>query len=79
MPSDADRVKLLSQLVTEGLAPHLVLAQDVCYRDALTAFGGPGYGYLLRHITPRLLAAGVPQVALDMMLVDNPRRILPMR
>jgi phosphotriesterase-related protein len=79
MPSDADRVKLLTQLVSEGLAPHLVVAQDICYRDALTAFGGPGYGYILRHITPRLLAAGVPQVALDMMLIENPRRILPMR
>lgn len=78
MPSDADRVKLLARLVAEGLAPHLVLAQDVCYRDALTEYGGPGYGYILRHITPRLLAAGVPQSALDTMLLENPRRLLPM-
>ncbi|MCC7367306.1 MAG: phosphotriesterase-related protein [Chloroflexi bacterium] len=77
MPSDPDRVKLLTRLVAEGLASSLVLAQDICYRDALTAYGGPGYGYILRHMAPRLLAAGVPQVALDTMLVDNPRRILP--
>ncbi|MGE3910637.1 MAG: phosphotriesterase [Chloroflexota bacterium] len=76
MPSDADRVALLTRLVAEGLAPHLVLAQDVCYRDALTAYGGPGYGHVLRHIVPRLLAAGVPEAALDTMLVENPRRVL---
>ena len=77
MPSDRDRVALLAHLVSEGLAPHLVLAQDVCYRDALTAYGGPGYGYILRHIVPRLLAAGAPQAALDTMLIENPRRVLP--
>ncbi len=76
MPSDEDRVKLLARLIADGLAPHLVLAQDVCYRDALTAYGGPGYGYILRGIWPRLLAAGVPAAALDTMLIDNPRRIL---
>lgn len=76
MPSDEDRVRLLARLVAEGLAAHLVLAQDVCYRDALTAYGGPGYGHLLRGIRPRLLAAGVPQAALDTMLVENPRRVL---
>jgi phosphotriesterase-related protein len=59
-----------------GLAPNLVLAQDVCYRDGLTAFGGPGYGHILRAIAPRLLAAGVPASALDTMLIENPRRVL---
>jgi phosphotriesterase-related protein len=77
MPSDPERIQLLARLVSEGLTPHLVLAQDVCYRDALTAYGGPGYGHILRHIAPRLLAAGVPQAALDSMLIENPRRLLP--
>lgn len=76
MPSDADRVRLLAWLVQEGLTPHLVLAQDVCYRDALTAYGGPGYGHILRAIRPRLLAAGVPDSAIDTMLIENPRRVL---
>lgn len=76
MPSDADRIRLLVRLVKEGLTPHLVLAQDVCYRDALTAFGGPGYGHILRAIVPRLLAAGLPAAALDTMLIENPQRVL---
>jgi phosphotriesterase-related protein len=76
MPSDEDRIRLLAQLVQDGLTSHLVLAQDVCYRDGLTAYGGPGYGHLLRGIWPRLLAAGVPAAALDTMLIDNPRRVL---
>jgi phosphotriesterase-related protein len=76
MPSDPDRIRLLTQLVAGGLTDHLVLAQDVCYRDALTAYGGPGYGYILRSIVPRLIAAGVPDSALETMLIENPRRIL---
>jgi phosphotriesterase-related protein len=76
MPSDGDRIRLLTWLVQQGLAPHLVLAQDVCYRDALTAYGGPGYGHILRAIVPRLIAAGVPSAALDTVLVANPRRVL---
>jgi phosphotriesterase-related protein len=76
MPSDRDRVDLLTRLVSIGLAERLVLAQDVCYLDALTAYGGPGYGHVLRGIAPRLLAAGVSAAALDTMLVENPRRIL---
>jgi phosphotriesterase-related protein len=76
MPSDEDRVRLLARLVADGLAPHLVLAQDVCYRDALTAYGGPGYGHILRGIWPRLLAAGIAPAALETMMIDNPRRVL---
>ncbi len=76
MPSDEERVRLLARLVADGLTGHLVLAQDVCYRDALTAYGGPGYGYIPRGIRPRLLAAGVSEAAFDTMLFDNPRRIL---
>ena len=76
MPSDSDRIRLLSRLVRDELTPHLVLAQDVCYRDALTAYGGPGYGHILRAIAPRLIVAGVPAAALDTMLVANPRRAL---
>jgi phosphotriesterase-related protein len=76
MPSDPDRIRLLARLVAEGLTPNLVLAQDVCYRDGLTAYGGPGYGHLLRAIWPRLIAAGVPDSALETMLVENPRRVL---
>lgn len=76
MPSDADRIRLLTRLVREGLTSHLILAQDVCYRDALTAYGGPGYGHILRGIRPRLLAAGMPESAFDTMLIENPRRVL---
>ncbi|MCC6175049.1 MAG: phosphotriesterase-related protein [Chloroflexi bacterium] len=76
MPSDDQRIALLTRLVRDGLGDHLVLAQDVCYRHALTAYGGPGYAHLLRDLWPRLLAAGIPSETLDRMLADNPRRAL---
>ena len=67
---------MLSRLVRDGLIDLLVLAQDVCYRDALTTFGGPGYGCVLRAMAPRLTAAGVPASALATMLIETPRRVL---
>jgi phosphotriesterase-related protein len=76
MPCDAERIAVLSRLVAEGLTEHLVLAQDVCFRHALTAYGGPGYAHLLVNLWPRFAAAGVSVAALDTMVLDNPRRIL---
>lgn len=76
MPCDAERIALLARLVAGGLTERLVLAQDVCFRHALTAYGGPGYAHLLVNLRPRFAAAGLPDAALDTILLDNPRRIL---
>ncbi len=76
MPCDAERIALLARLVADGLAPSLVLAQDICFAHALTAFGGHGYAHLLQKLRPRLHAAGISRAARRTMFVDNPRRIL---
>ena len=76
MPCDAERVGLLARLVRDGLTDHLVLAQDVCFRHALTAYGGPGYAHLLVNLRPRFADAGIPDAVIDRMFLDNPRRIL---
>ncbi len=76
MPCDAERIALLARLVAEGLAERLVLAQDICFRHALTAYGGHGYGHLLTNLLPRFVAAGISEAALNAMLIDIPRRIL---
>jgi phosphotriesterase-related protein len=78
MPCDPERIQLLGRLVADGLADYLVLAQDICYRFDLTAFGGHGYAHLLANLLPRFRQAGIPEDALDRMLVANPARILPL-
>ncbi|MFN8526556.1 MAG: phosphotriesterase-related protein [Chloroflexota bacterium] len=76
MPSDGERVKTLLPLLEAGLADHLLLAQDVCFRVQLTSFGGAGYDHVLDRVCPRLRVLGVAESELRQMLVDNPRRAL---
>ena len=77
-PNDDTRIALVARLVAEGLAESLVLAHDVCYKHDLVRWGGDGYGHISRNILPRLRAAGVPDDAIHQMMVENPRRLLPL-
>ncbi len=77
-PSDAQRIEALVRLLEAGYVDQLVLSQDLAWKHELTAFGGYGYGHVLRDIAPRLRNAGVDERTLAGLLVDNPRRLLPM-
>jgi len=76
-PSDEQRVMLVARLVADGLAGSVTLSHDVCYKTDLTRWGGDGYGHICRNIVPRLRQAGVSDAAIEQMLVENPRRLLP--
>lgn len=76
MPSDADRIHTLVKLIEAGYAGSVGLAQDICFKSELTAYGGHGYGHVLRNIVPRLRLAGVEQAEIDQMLIDVPRKLL---
>ena len=73
---DSWRVQAIAALVGEGYVDQLVLSQDVALKMDLCAYGGNGYGHILRTIVPWLRRDGVSDDALVKMLVENPRRIL---
>jgi phosphotriesterase-related protein len=77
-PSDDQRISTIARLVGDGLAGSVTLSHDVCYKTDLTRWGGDGYGHVCRNIVPRLRQAGVSEAAIDQMLVQNPRRLLPL-
>ena len=77
-PSDDQRIATIARLVGDGLAGSVTLAHDVCYKTDLTRWGGDGYGHVPRNIVPRLRQAGVSDAAIQQMLVENPRRLLPL-
>jgi phosphotriesterase-related protein len=66
------------RLVADGLAGSVTLAHDVCYKTDLTRWGGDGYGHVCRNIVPRLKQEGVPEAAIQQMLIENPRKLLPL-
>ncbi len=69
-------VGLVRELIERGHADRILLSLDVCHNGQLKAYGGNGYTYLLETFLPRLRDAGVPEVAIRTMTVDNPARIL---
>ena len=76
MPSDAERVAAVRAAFDEGWGDRLLLAQDVCLKSQLHAYGGRGYDHLLTGVAPALRAAGLPEQAVAELLVDHPRRAL---
>jgi predicted metal-dependent phosphotriesterase family hydrolase len=73
---DARRLKALVELIERGHAERLLLSSDVCRRSDWHAYGGVGYDYCLREFVPLLKAADVPADVIQLLLVDNPRRVL---
>jgi len=77
-PNDEQRVTTITRLVEDGWAGSMTLSHDVCYKTDLTRWGGDGYGHISRNIVPRLLRAGVSEAMIQQMMVENPRRLLPL-
>jgi phosphotriesterase-related protein len=77
-PSDTQRIEIVCRLLDMDLGDRIALAQDICLRHELSAFGGQGYAHVLTNIAPRLRHAGVPDAAIERMFVDTPASILAM-
>ncbi len=77
-PNDAQRIEAVVALWDAGLGDRITLAQDICLRHELTAYGGQGYDHILNAIVPRMRVAGIPDDAIDEMLVRTPAAVLAM-
>jgi phosphotriesterase-related protein len=77
-PRDIERAESVKFLIDQGHLEQLLLAQDVWLRQLMKKYGGEGYDSLFRYGIPRLRMAGVTDEQIRVMLVDNPRRLLPL-
>ena len=68
----------IPKLIEEGYADRVLLSQDVCTKVQLKRYGGTGYSYLLETFLPHLRARGVAEEHIQMMMVENPKRVLPL-
>ena len=75
MPSDAQRIDVISKMVAEGYGERIVVAHDVCTKHRLVRYGGHGYGHIVENIVPRMRQRLSAQ-AVDAIVVQNPARIL---
>ena len=64
----------IRRVIDAGFVNHILVSMDVHMKVMLTAYGGGGYGYLLRNFLPILRGYGVTEEQIDTILVENPRR-----
>jgi phosphotriesterase-related protein len=76
MPTDAERLAAVVELVGDGYGDRLVHAQDVCTKTQLRAFGGPGYDHIARVVAPMLAHAGLPPHEVHRQLAGNALALL---
>jgi len=76
-PRDIERAQSVKFLIDHGHLEQLLMAQDVWLRQLMKKYGGEGYDSFFRYGVPRLKMAGVTDEQIRVMLVDNPRRLLP--
>jgi len=74
---DARRVAMLVEMAGRGYIEQLLLSTDRCWRSDLHAYGGVGYDYLLNGFVPMLKDAGFADEQIQLMTVENPKRVLP--
>lgn len=77
-PSDRERIDGVAALVARGWADQVLISTDVCMKFQLRAYGGDGFGHILDTIVPRMRRAGIPDSAIDKILVENMKRLLTM-
>ena len=77
MPNDAIRIDHIMRLIRQGHRERLVIAQDICHKHALKAFGGEGYSHILENVLPVMRRKGMGEDDIEALLIHNPARLLP--
>ncbi len=73
---DIERVYAVRQLVEAGYLRQILLSNDVCLKQLLHKYGGWGYDHVLTNIVPMMLDEGLTGDQIDVLLKENPLRLL---
>jgi phosphotriesterase-related protein len=76
MPSDAQRLDVVGDLIARGLTDRLLISQDICTRHRLTRYGGHGYKHIVEHIVMRMHERGWAERDIETLIVRNPAGFL---
>ncbi|XP_034831395.1 phosphotriesterase-related protein [Maniola hyperantus] len=72
MPSDAQRIGMVSQLVKEGKEDRILMSHDIHTKHRLTKFGGHGYSHINTNVLPRMKHKRFSQDVIDKITIHNP-------
>jgi len=76
MAHDGQRLDYIKRLVEAGHAERIVVGQDIFAKSRLVKYGGYGYAHLVENIMPRMREKGIPEDAIEAIMVGNPARNL---
>lgn len=76
MPNDAQRIRLIGQLIDGGMGNQILISQDLGYRTLLPRWGGPGYAHILREVVPLMRRHGFTPADVGVLTRGNPARWL---
>lgn len=76
LPNDGMRLDAIRELIRAGHLDRIVISQDICTLTRLVAFGGHGYGHIMRSVVPIMRRKGFSDDEIDALLVRNPARLL---
>lgn len=77
-PTDFQRAQCAKLLVDRGYTEQILIGQDVWLKQFLHKYGGDGYDCFLTYGAPLLKHFGLSDSQINTMLVDNPKRALPL-
>ncbi len=78
MPNDGTRIDMIRALFDRGHGTQVAISQDICRLTRLLAYGGHGYGHILRNVLPWMREKGFSEAELHQVMVETPRRLLTM-
>ena len=75
-PTNVALADLVRDACAKGLDRQIILSSDIARRTLLSRYGGHGYCTVFRDFVPMLEKRGIPTATIEMMLRDNPSRML---
>jgi phosphotriesterase-related protein len=75
-PTDEARIDDVKRIFDAGYGRSVMISNDICFKSRLHAYGGWGYDHIQTNLGPFLRQAGFSADDLDLLFVDNPRRLV---
>ncbi|XP_032520598.2 phosphotriesterase-related protein [Danaus plexippus] len=76
MPSDAQRINMIRQIVNEGKVDRVLMSHDIHTKHRLLEYGGHGYAHINVNVLPKMAMKGFSKGEIDMITITNPARWL---
>ncbi|XP_037086379.1 phosphotriesterase-related protein-like [Pollicipes pollicipes] len=76
MPSDAQRIRRIKDLVDAGFDDKIVISHDIHTKHRLTRFGGHGFSHILDNVVPMMKTRGFSEETINKILVGNPQQAI---